>query len=107
MSPSAQAEMVTVESGGVVLVDTQKTDVGRPITPEPHARDRVDALAFCALGRRRRDAGDVRDAPLPHLEHECLEHGLIADVDHPVDDSDVADGYYAFWHPCSFYPGSR
>src|SRR5262249_45337004 len=33
LSPSQQAEVVTVEASGAALVDVQKTDVSRPVTP--------------------------------------------------------------------------
>jgi hypothetical protein len=57
MSPSSQMETVTVEATGAALVDTQKTDVSRPITPAEvqtlplNGRDFVN-LALLAPGAR-------------------------------------------------------
>jgi hypothetical protein len=57
MTPSSQAETVTVEATGAALVDTQKTDVSRPITPTEvetlplNGRDFVN-LAILAPGAR-------------------------------------------------------
>ncbi len=57
LSPSQQAETVTVEASGAALVDLQKTDVSRPITPSEvenlplNSRDFVN-LAILAPGAR-------------------------------------------------------
>src|SRR5579862_6995960 len=57
MSPSQQAETITVEASGAASVDLQKTDVSRPITPAEvqdlplNGRDFVN-LAILAPGAR-------------------------------------------------------
>jgi hypothetical protein len=57
LSPSQQAETVTVEASGAALVDVDKTDVSRPITPSEvenmplNSRDFVN-LAILAPGAR-------------------------------------------------------
>ena len=57
MSPSSQVDTITVESAGVSMVDVQKTDVSRPITPSEvqnlplNGRDFVN-LAILAPGAR-------------------------------------------------------
>lgn len=57
LSPSTQAETVTVEASGAALVDLQKTDVSRPVTPAEvenlplNGRDFVN-LAILAPGAR-------------------------------------------------------
>ncbi len=57
LSPSQQTEIVTVEASGTALVDVDKTDVSRPITPSEvenlplNSRDFV-ALAILAPGAR-------------------------------------------------------
>ena len=57
MSPSAQAETITVEAAGAALVDTVKTDVSRAVTPSEvenlplNGRDFVN-LAILAPGAR-------------------------------------------------------
>lgn len=57
LTPSAQAEIVTVESSGAPLIDTQKTDVSRPVTLSEvealplNGRDFVN-LAWLAPGAR-------------------------------------------------------
>src|SRR5580700_10148161 len=57
LSPSAQAQTITVESGGAPLVDTAKTDVSLPITTQQiedlplNGRDFVN-LAYLAPGAR-------------------------------------------------------
>ncbi len=57
LSPSAQAQTITVESGGAPLVDTTKTDVSLPITTQQiedlplNGRDFVN-LAYLAPGAR-------------------------------------------------------
>src|SRR5580698_1436834 len=57
LSPSQQAETVTVEASGAALVDLNKTDVSRPITPSEvenmplNGRDFVN-LALLAPGAR-------------------------------------------------------
>jgi hypothetical protein len=57
LSPSQQAETITVEASGAALVDLDKTDVSRPITPSEvenlplNSRDFVN-LAILAPGAR-------------------------------------------------------
>jgi hypothetical protein len=57
LEPSTQAEVVTVESAGTTLVDTQKTDVSTPINTQEienlplNGRDFVN-LAYLAPGAR-------------------------------------------------------
>ncbi len=57
LSPSAQQEIVTVESGGIAIVDTQKTEVGLPVTQQMvqdlplNGRDFVN-LAYLAPGAK-------------------------------------------------------
>src|SRR5260370_16298493 len=58
MSPSSQVETISVEATGAALVDVQKTDVSRPITPSEvqnlplNGRDFVN-LAILAPGARQ------------------------------------------------------
>jgi len=63
LSPSQQAEVVTVESGGAALLDVQKTDVSLPITPDQvqelplNGRDFAN-LAYLAPGAKPVDSYD-------------------------------------------------
>jgi hypothetical protein len=73
LAPSAQAETVTVESNGATLVDIQKTDVSRPITPAEvenmplNGRDFVN-LALLAPGAR----------PMPSYDPTKARIGVFA-----------------------------
>jgi hypothetical protein len=63
LQPSTQQQTVTVEAGGAVLVDLQKTDVSRPVRPSElqelplNGRDFVN-LALLAPGARQVDSYD-------------------------------------------------
>ncbi len=64
-----------------------------PVRGEAEAPNSVDPVARPGVVDVRRDGGDAVDAARPQLEHEGLEHGFVADVQHAVDDADIADGY--------------
>ena len=60
---------------------------------EPDARHRLHPVAGGRLGRRGRD-GDDLDVTRSEFLVSRIEHRLIADVHHVVDDADVADDHH-------------
>ena len=64
-----------------------------PTARESEPRDGADAVAPSTLGGVRRDRHDVVNAPGSGLVEELLEHRLVADVHHLVDNANIPNGH--------------